>query len=1219
MKIETIKPILALNKAYFKDNLLRADLEHFKDKIKILYNRLEEAAAESEENLKNFLADFLKQAFYEPDFLINTKGRTDLAIHKGKSAKDAVSVLFETKKPNSPDLCHPAKPNTKAFQQLVLYYMRERVSAQNIDIQHLIVTDFYHWYLFDEHQFDKQFYQNAAFLKRFKAFEGSGKSTDVFYKEIAKPFLDELDVAFTATHFTLQTLEYLARKDDEQADIQLIPYYKILSPIHLLKLPFANDSNTLDKNFYTELLHLMGLEEVKTEGKKLIQRKKQRDEFSLLENTLTKIQNKGFLHLPNVKNWGQAPAEQAENMALELCLTWVNRILFLKLLEGQLVRYQRGNKTFCFLNPELLYDFNRVNKLFFEVLAERPDNRTGKTQSEFAHIPYLNSSLFERTDLERNLFEINYLDDHELLPLWSNTVLKDAKGNRLTGEMPTLNYFLAFLDAYDFASEGAAGIQEAKRTLINAAVLGLIFEKINGYKDGSFFTPGFITMYMSRETIRRAVLQKFQQKGSKALDFNDLQDEIVDRKAANALVNSLKICDPAVGSGHFLVSALNELLAIKSDLGILQYRDGKRVKDFKLEVVNDELVVFDEDAEAVFEYTLSEKGGAIAEKQRLQEMLFGEKQFLIENCLFGVDLNPNSVKICRLRLWIELLKNAFYTSESNYKALETLPNIDINIKQGNSLMSRFGLEADLSEVFKKQTFSVEKYRKAVADYKKTNDKTVKNDLNRFINQIKEQFQSVFHKKMRENVELVKLKGQLFNLQNQNLFGDAADETEIERFETLVAQAQQKVDAIKNNVLYQNAFEWRFEFPEVLDDEGRFVGFDIVIANPPYGVNANAQNSDFLKKEFKTFSFRGESYVLFIERALQILKVENHLSFIIPDTLLNLGFTQNIRNHLLTNSKLIEIDLLPNQVFNDATVDTMLLFTQKQNVVKDFIQNDALVRIFNKKEVPKNLHFPEKTFSISTEKWFKQQAFNLQSDNDETLLIDKIESQFPKLESFVEMFYGIKAYQVGKGKPAQTREIVDLKPFTSLNQTNTKWLPFFDGKHIGRYELLWKSNNWINYGAWLAEPRSPIKFEGEKILIRKIIGKTLIAHYIPYTSYCNTLLFVLKLSKDAQISYKSLLGILNSKFIGWYFRKKFQITDEDTFPQIMIRDILQFAIPNTQSAVNQQIENLVEAILAQKQADSSVSTAVLEATLDRLVYELYDLNELEIAMIEKAIS
>jgi hypothetical protein len=1218
MKIETIKPILALNKAYFKDNLLRADLEHFKDKIKILYNRLEDASEESEENLKNLLADFLKQAFYEPDFFINTKGRTDLAIHKGKSAKEAVSVLFETKKPNSPDLCHPAKPNSKAFQQLILYYLRERVSAQNMDIQHLIVTDFYHWYVFDENQFDKQFYQNATFLKRFKDFELSGKSTEVFYKEIAKPFLDDLDVVFTATHFTLQTLEYLVRKDDEEADIQLIPYYKILSPIHLLKLPFANDSNTLDKNFYTELLHLMGLEEVKSEGKKLILRKKQRDEFSLLENTLTKIQNKGFLHFPNVKNWGHSPAEQAENMALELCLTWVNRILFLKLLEGQLVRYQRGNKIFCFLNHELLYDFNRVNKLFFEVLAERPENRTGKTKTEFAHIPYLNSSLFERTDLERNLFEINYLDDNEPLELWSNTVLKDAKSNRLTGEMPTLKYFLAFLNAYNFASEGAAGIQEDKRTLINAAVLGLIFEKINGYKDGSFFTPGFITMYMSREAIRRAVLQKFQQNGYKSLDFNALQDEISDRTTANALVNSVKICDPAVGSGHFLVSALNELLAIKSDLGILQYRDGKRVKDFKLEVVQDELVVFDEEAEAVFEYALGEKGGAIAGKQRLQEMLFGEKQFLIENCLFGVDINPNSVKICRLRLWIELLKNAFYTRESNYKALETLPNIDINIKQGNSLISRFGLETDLSEVFKKQTFSVEKYRKAVADYKKTNDKSVKNQLTLFIDQIKEQFQSAFHRKMKENMDLAKLKGQLLNLQNQNLFGDAVDDAEMERLETLVAQAQQKVDDIKNNILYQNAFEWRFEFPEVLNDAGQFVGFDVVIANPPYGVNANHQNSDTLKQDFKTFSFRGESYVLFIERALQILKTEHQLSFIIPDTLLNLGFTQSIRNHLLTNSKLIEIDLLPNPVFNDATVDTMLLFTQKQKFVEPFIPNDVIVRIFNKKEVPKNLHFPEKTFSISTEKWFKQQAFNVQSDKDETLLIDKIESQFPKLESFVEMFYGIKAYQVGKGKPVQTREIVDSKPFTSSNQTNAKWLPFFDGKHIGRYELLWKSNNWINYGAWLAEPRSPIKFEGEKILIRKIIGKTLIAHYIPYTSYCNTLLFVLKLNKDAQISYKSLLGVLNSKFIGWYFRKKFQITEEDTFPQIMIRDILQFAIPNTQNIDNQQIEQFVEQILAQKKADVRVSTADWESAIDTLVYKLYVLNLSEIALIEKAI-
>jgi adenine-specific DNA-methyltransferase len=162
-------------------------------------------------------------------------------------------------------------------------------------------------------------------------------------------------------------------------------------------------------------------------------------------------------------------------------------------------------------------------------------------------------------------------------------------------------------------------------------------------------------MYMCRETIRKAVIQKFNEtNGWNCTDLNTLYDKIEDRGEANNIINNLKICDPAVGSGHFLVSALNEMIAIKSDLKILQDRDGRRLKEYHFEVVNDELIVTDEDGE-LFEYNPANK-----ESQRIQETLFHEKQAIIENCLFGVDINPNSVKICRLRLWIELLKNAYY-------------------------------------------------------------------------------------------------------------------------------------------------------------------------------------------------------------------------------------------------------------------------------------------------------------------------------------------------------------------------------------------------------------------------------------------------------------------------------------------------------------------------------------------------------------------------------
>jgi adenine-specific DNA-methyltransferase len=137
-------------------------------------------------------------------------------------------------------------------------------------------------------------------------------------------------------------------------------------------------------------------------------------------------------------------------------------------------------------------------------------------------------------------------------------VLKDNSGKKVEGELNTLQYLFSFLDAYDFSSEGSEDIAEERKTLINASVLGLIFEKINGYKDGSFFTPGFITMYMCRETVRRAVIQKFNDEYRlEVKDFGELKNFVgspykrEDIAKYNSVINSLKICDPRCRFGTF--------------------------------------------------------------------------------------------------------------------------------------------------------------------------------------------------------------------------------------------------------------------------------------------------------------------------------------------------------------------------------------------------------------------------------------------------------------------------------------------------------------------------------------------------------------------------------------------------------------------------------------------------------------------------------------------
>ena len=673
----------------------------------------------------------------------------------------------------------------------MLYYLRERITHNNLEVKHLVITNINEWFIFDAVLFDRLFAQNKQLVHQFNDFE-SGRladtKTDFFYKQIAEPFIESIQQEIEFAYFDIRNYQKQLRNNNKEDDKKLIALFKLLSPEHLLKLPFVNDSNSLDKRFYTELLHIIGLSESKEGSKKLIGRNKEgeRNSGAILEDAIIQLDSLDKIsRLDKPAQFGDTKEERLFNVALELSITWINRILFLKLLEAQLISYHKDDISYSFLNSKKLKSYDDLNSLFFQVLARKFDERNEDVKKAFEKVPYLNSSLFEPTDIEQVTLFISNLKDDKTIPVISSTVLKDDHGKKLTGKLTTLDYLFRFLDAYDFSGDGGEDIQEDNKTLINASVLGLIFEKINGYKDGSYFTPGFITMYMCRETIRKAVVEKFSEyclnsrrigtgqdlqdfKISRIEDIGDLIPKHIPRKKANEIVNSLKICDPAVGSGHFLVSALNEIIAIKNDLKILEDKEGKSLHWYEITVENDELAITDQDGE-LFQYHPGNK-----ESQRVQETLFHEKETIIENCLFGVDINPNSVKICRLRLWIELLKNAYYKAPSPleraggeaFAALETLPNIDINIKCGNSLVSRFAIDADLKQALKKSKWTIDSYKVAVATYQNAESKEEKREMEKLIENIKSDFRSEILVNDPKRKRLRKIKDELANLTNQ---------------------------------------------------------------------------------------------------------------------------------------------------------------------------------------------------------------------------------------------------------------------------------------------------------------------------------------------------------------------------------------------------------------------------------------------------------------------
>ncbi|MBE9074304.1 Eco57I restriction-modification methylase domain-containing protein [Microcystis sp. LEGE 08355] len=1179
-----------LNRVYLKIKPDTETIQVFQANLTRLLEQCD--SKKSEEFNKNLLIDFLKNTYYTDHYFINTKERIDLVIHNNQDVKIPVGVIFETKKPTrtiNAEMPRLDNLNTKAFQQLVLYFLRERVTDKNLEIKHLIVTNIYEWFIFDGKTFEELFFANKALVNQFCDFEAgrlSSTKTDFFYQQIAEPAITKVIEQIKFTHFDLRELE----------NLDLLDIYKILSPEHLLKLPFVNDSNTLNKPFYNELLYIIGLTEVKEKGKKLIGQMKAGDrcDGSLIENAISRLDSLDKTS-KLTEEFGTTDEERLYNVALRLSINWINRVLFLKLLEAQLIKYHQGDRDFAFLNLAKVPSYDDLDSLFFDVLARETNKREAKVKTTFAHVPYLNSSLFEPTETEQQTIFIGNLRERTL-PIFAGTVLKDNQGNKRVGELNALAYLFEFLDAYKFDRDELENPQEDSEKLINASVLGLIFEKINGYKDGSFYTPSFITMYMFRETIRRAIVQKFNEvKGWNCQSLDDLYERIEDKREANTIINSLKICDPAVGSGHFLVSALNEIIAIKSELRVLLDTSGKSLKDYRVEVRNDKLLVYDDEGN-LFAYHPNNK-----EKQRVQQALFHEKQTIIEGCLFGVDINPNSVTICRLRLWIELLKNAYYREDGN---LETLPNIDINIKCGNSLISRFALDVDVKQVLQKQKFSIEQYRNAVQTYRNAENKEQKREMETLIAKIKAGFSANLLTGDPKKVKLRQLQGELYNLENQGLLFEET-KTEQKAREKKVTKLNNEIDKltaeiadIESGRLYENALEWRFEFPEVLNDNGDFVGFDVVIGNPPYIYrNADIENvKEYFNSNFYNTSGNYELYKFFIEQSLKITKQNGFNSLITNSSFLLQTSFDKTRKFLLENSTLKNIVPLGGSVFEEATVDSAIYILQKLKY------NGEKTSVINPQKPIDVATTP--AYTLKQDRFLSNEflVFDYLLNDEEYNIVNKLLSNFPKIETGYDFGVGIN-----------TGYIKD--ELTSETKLDKRYHPMVPGTGVSKYGNI-KTEGYIMYDKEFVKSKGKLgrtlpdeKFFTEpKILIvrtRNISLKERIIASIDYNKKYN-LNRISNIILKGNNSLEGLLGILNSKLFNWLYSKRY--FDYEIKP-IYLRNS---PLCDTN---NKELNRLVKEIISIRNADEKADISKITDAIDKLVYKLYQLTYNEVKIID----
>jgi len=1279
MQIETISPRRAVDNAFLQESITETEFETFRQRLLKLLNQADDAVeeGESEEHLKNLIKPFFSNTNFEEDHYINTKERQDLAIHNGKTRKSNVGVIIEAKRPsNSSEMITGDDLNRKAFHESILYYLRERIDNGNEDIKHIIITDVYSWYIFDAQDFERHFYESkklTGWYEEWKQGQKVSSRTQFVYDHLAE-FVDELNANITATKLDLINYRKLLEKDELSRDEQkkLVPVFKLFTPTHLLKQPFASDSNELNKAFYREFLYIMGLKEYKEKGTHYITRldEENRQHASLIENTITQLKSLNVIsRLPNRSEFGDDEQEQLFNVAIQLLITWMNRILFLKLLESQLFKYHREDDRFRFLSHRDINEYDGLNKLFFQVLAVPKEDRSERINKHFGHIPYLNSSLFDVADIEQDTIRISELEDGLQMPVHSRSKIRNRDGGRLKGEkLSALEYLLRFLDAYNFNTEGTAEVQKEAKTLINASVLGRIFEKINGYKDGSFFTPGYITEYMCRETIRRAVVQKFNDTYENwgCEDINDVAAKIsrheIPYDKANEIVNSITICDPAVGSGHFLVSALNELIAIKSDLRIFVDEDNHRIRDVEISVDNDELSI-SVGQDPFFEYRVHsewKENGTIErtvgpDTQRLQKALFREKNILIENCLFGVDINPNSVNICRLRLWIELLKHAYYKESTDFQQLEVLPNIDINIKQGNSLVSRFDLDADLSQILaNNDDLTIEEYKQAVRSYKETGDPEDKRALKEQISSIKESFSvglKELHpvrqklKKQREVLIKEEAKLDLFEGEKKS----KKEQKKIKKVKKKIGKLEKELEELENATFYDQAFEWRFEFPEVLDEDGNFTGFNAVIGNPPY-IRQEDLNiiKEYFKENYTAYHSRADLYTYFVELGRDLIKEQGYFHYIISNKWMRASYGETFRKWLKSINLQSIIDFKDLPVFEAASAYPCLLQFKGNNDTSNFKAVEVETLGFSDLKT----YFKENSFDVNPKKLLDDSWMLV--DEKQQVLIEKLINKNRTLEDFIDknIYRGLLT---GLNDAFVITE-QEKENLISKDSESAKFIePYLKGKDIKRYAspkaekyVILFPNGWTNENVsasnkwkWIKKNVKAIAnhleqykeraeqrydqgeywwelracsyydvFEKDKIIFTEIAttGQFTIDtdnQFLDATGYM------------IDNNSKQLVGIMNSKLWTYLFAL---ISSEirGGYLRWKRQYLMDMPLPDSFEN-NKELKSLVDQILTAKEEDPETDTSELEEEIDQLVYELYGLSEEEIGIVEESVN
>ena len=712
---------------------------------------------------------------------------------------------------------------------------------------------------------------------------------------------------------------------------------------------------------------------------------------------------------------------------------------------------------------------------------------------------------------------------------------------------------------------------------VDPEMLGRIFENLlEDNKDkGAFYTPKEIVSYMCRESLIAYLQTDVEDDETKEAirqfvtthEKNDKLPSDIDQK-----LKDVKICDPAIGSGAFPMGLLKELFQCRTALEGIEQSKAAEIK-----------------------------------------------KHIIQNNIYGVDIERGAVDIARLRFWLSLI-----VDEENPQAL---PNLDYKIVEGNSLITTFdGQYIDLEKGkgesrYRPSLINIQKEKKLLQEEQKrfftlTGDEKYRSEIaikKHILNTIWYQLDFEKHSWQDATIEQAGLFGSIESKGRKKNKAQVVEFTPerqevLNKCETLQAILNDESKSLQGRSgTIIPFFEWNTVFSDIFDDNIN-KGFDIVIANPPY-VDIKSLPSSDVKLYFNLYEStekRMNLYAVFIEEGLKLRNRKGVLCYINPNSLLmNESYTK-VRKMLVDNIEFII--KLPDSIFEQAIVETIIILDKNNyrcnNVHGIVYKNDDKFDMNNI------------TFSNFERNAFAEDEecrFNIFSKPQYAAILKKIKEGSKELSCYVETSLGITPYDKYKGHDEKT---IKERKFHSTYKVDETYVPLISGGNIGKYHISDTVDEYLKYGEWLGAPRERRFFEGTNIVVRQILSGIdlgIVAGFSDKPQYFTQIGFSL-IDKNNDIDeLKVILAILNSKMMTFYHKNVFLDTEKIVYPKILIANTKKF--PIKLPIYNADIVNLVNEVLERKNRNPFDDIHDLEAEIDKMIYNIYGLSEEDIKIIE----